>query len=163
MLFRSVHPAQAQAVIPDLPSIYDEPFADSSQVPTFLLSRLARQHVTVALSGDGGDEVFGGYNRHMWLERIWRRTGHLPFAARRFAAQVIRALPESAWDKAYAMAAPMIGRGRRIVLPGDKLHKLSRVVESENPDQAYLQLVSQWPEPRVLLAHGGEQIGRAHV
>ena len=153
-----VHPAQAQAVIPDLPSIYDEPFADSSQIPTLLLSRLARQHVTVALSGDGGDEVFGGYNRHMWLERIWRRTGHLPFAARRFAAQAIRVLPESAWDKAYAMAAPMIGRGRRIALPGDKLHKLSRVVESENPDQAYLQLVSQWPEPRVLLAHGGEQL-----
>lgn len=153
-----VRPAQAQAVIPDLPSIYDEPFADSSQVPTFLLSRLARQHVTVALSGDGGDEVFGGYNRHMWLERIWQRTGHLPFAARRFAAQAIRALPESAWDKAYAMAAPMIGRGRRVVLPGDKLHKLSRVVESENPDKAYLQLVSQWPEPRVLLAHGGEEL-----
>ena len=153
-----VDPAHARAVIPELPNIYDEPFADSSQIPTFLVSRLARQHVTVALSGDGGDEVFGGYNRHMWLERVWRRTGHLPLAARRFAARAIRSLPESAWDRAYAAVAPMIGKGRQVALPGDKLHKLSRVVESENPDEAYLQLVSQWPEPRVLLAHSGERV-----
>ncbi|MFN7981852.1 MAG: asparagine synthase (glutamine-hydrolyzing) [Vicinamibacterales bacterium] len=153
-----VDPKQTQAVIPDLPSIYDEPFADSSQVPTFLVSRLARQHVTVALSGDGGDEVFGGYNRHMWLERIWQRTGHLPFSARRFVARAIRSLPESAWDRAYATVAPFIGRGRRVALPGDKLHKISRVVESQNPDEAYLQLVSQWPDPRMLLAHPGERV-----
>jgi asparagine synthase (glutamine-hydrolysing) len=153
-----VDPAQAQAVIPDLPNIYDEPFADSSQIPTFLVSRLARQHVTVALSGDGGDEVFGGYNRHMWLERIWRRTGHLPFGARRLAARAIRSLPASAWDRAYAAAAPMIGTRRQFALPGDKLHKLSRVLESGNPDEAYLQLVSQWSEPRVLLARGGERV-----
>jgi asparagine synthase (glutamine-hydrolysing) len=146
-----VEPRQAQAVIPDLPAIYDEPFADSSQIPTFLVSKLARQHVIVSLSGDGGDEVFGGYNRHMWLERIWRRTGQVPQGARRVIARALRALSEQAWDTAYAAVAPALG-GRQVALAGDKMHKISRVLESESPDAAYLQLVSQWPEPRLLLA-----------
>jgi asparagine synthase (glutamine-hydrolysing) len=138
--------------------MYDEPFADSSQVPTFLVSQLARQHVTVALSGDGGDEVFGGYNRHMWLERIWRRAGQLPAGPRRFIARALRSVSERGWDAAYATLAPMIGRGQQIALAGDKLHKLSRVLDADDADEAYLQLVSQWPEPRALLARSAEKV-----
>jgi asparagine synthase (glutamine-hydrolysing) len=153
-----VDPRQAQAVIPDLPTMYDEPFADSSQVPTFLVSQLARQHVTVALSGDGGDEVFGGYNRHMWLEHIWHRAGQVPAGARQFLARALRSVPERGWDAAYAAVAPIVGRGQQVALPGDKLHKLSRVLEADDADDAYLQLVSQWPEPRALLARSAERV-----
>ena len=76
-------PAEAREVIPLLPEMYDEPFGDSSQIPTHLVSRMTRQHVTVALSGDGGDEIFGGYNRHVWVSEIWKQFGGLPASARR--------------------------------------------------------------------------------
>ncbi|MFN7918088.1 MAG: asparagine synthase (glutamine-hydrolyzing) [Vicinamibacterales bacterium] len=157
-----VDPAQAQAVIPGLASMYDEPFADSSQVPTFLVSKLARQQVTVALSGDGGDEVFGGYNRHMWLERIWRGPGRLPRPLRRAASGAIQLLPESGWDRAYGLVAPLLGAGGRVALPGDKLHKVARVLASADADEAYLQLVSQWPDPRRLLRAPGDPVLPAH-
>src|SRR5262249_48177191 len=93
-----VRPSEALAVVPRLPSLYDEPFADSSQIPTFLVSELARQHVTVSLSGDGGDELFGGYDRYLLAQRIWRLLTLVPSAVRRGMANAIRAITPHRWD-----------------------------------------------------------------
>src|SRR5207253_5646726 len=84
-----VSPQHTLSVVPKLPQMFDEPFADPSQIPTFLVSELARRDVTVALSGDGGDEVFGGYNRYFWAERLWRWFGWMPRAVRRSGASLL--------------------------------------------------------------------------
>ena len=96
-----VTPQQAMEVIPRLPQMYDEPFADSSQIPTFLVSRLARQHVTVSLSGDGGDEMFGGYNRHTWGGPLWSKLRVVPLPARKLGASSIMALSPASWDSLF--------------------------------------------------------------
>src|SRR4029079_1075541 len=92
----------ALAGVPKLPALYDEPFADSSQVPTYLVAKMARQHVTVSLSGDGGDELFGGYNRYFWSRRIWRGIGWIPRPARRALALGLTRVPASSWDSVHA-------------------------------------------------------------
>src|SRR3989449_6456416 len=96
-----VTPEETLAVIPKLPALYDEPFADSSQIPTFLVSKLARQHVTVSLSGDGGDELFGGYNRHSWVPRIWKRLGWLPKGIRRVTASLLNTFEPQVWETVF--------------------------------------------------------------
>jgi asparagine synthase (glutamine-hydrolysing) len=143
-----VTPAEAMAVIPRLPAIYSEPFADASQIPTFLVSQLARQHVTVALSGDGADELFGGYNRYAWAGRIW--SGIRPFSAtlRRAAASAIAQLPPSLIDRAVPSA--------RLRNAGDKLHKLATLFAVEDEAELYLKLVSQWQQPDDVVVHGCE-------
>src|SRR5207249_10111408 len=93
-----VSPAQAMALIPRLPTLYDEPFADSSQIPTFLVAELARRHVTVALSGDGGDELFGGYNRYFLGRKIWRAIGWVPRRARASVASGLTLLSPATWS-----------------------------------------------------------------
>jgi asparagine synthase (glutamine-hydrolysing) len=139
---------EARAVIPLLPNIYDEPFADSSQIPTYLVSRLARQQVTVSLSGDGGDELFGGYTRYALAERIWCRMGLLPGPARGLAARLLRSVPVEGWDRIYAVAeATVLPRGWRQSLPGDKIYKLSRVLGEGDRDALYTRLISLWKEP----------------
>ena len=149
-----VAPSQALDVIPALPTIYDEPFGDSSQIPTFLVSRLAREHVKVSLSGDGGDELFAGYNRYLLAERIWRRIGWLPAPARRLAARLIRGLSPATWSR-FAAVLP---ERRRPALLGDKLHKLAGVLERGH-EAFYLGLVSQWQEPETLVIGGTEAAG----
>ena len=142
-----VTPVEAREVIPILPAVYDEPFADSSQIPTFLLARLTRQWVTVSLSGDGGDEVFGGYNRHVWSARLGRTIELVPSAVRRVLATILRAVPPSRWDTFFRMCRPFLSGSLRHRIPGQKLHKLARALTADDADGAYQQLISHWPEP----------------
>ena len=135
--------AEAQAVIPKLPTIYDEPFGDYSQIPTFLVSQLARRHVTVALSGDGGDELFAGYNRHVWASGLWNKARRVPRPLRRLAATAATSLSPSTWDKLLG------GRGHRH--PGQKLHKLATFAAAPDAHAAYRTLLSQWQDPASLV------------
>ncbi|MFQ5773403.1 MAG: asparagine synthase (glutamine-hydrolyzing) [Kiloniellaceae bacterium] len=142
-----VTPGQAMDVIPRLPALYDEPFADSSQIPTFLVSQLARRHVTVSLSGDGGDELFGGYNRYVWTRNIWRKTGWMPHVVRRAAAELLTRVPPRRWDRMFAAVDPVLPMHLRHRLPGDKMHKLATVLALDGPETLYRFLVSHWRDP----------------
>lgn len=146
-----VSPAEAMQVIPNLPSLYDEPFADSSQIPTFLVSQLARRHVTVALSGDGGDELFGGYNRYFLASKIMPGLTAAPYPLRRLTANVIRAVGSKGWDGLYNLAS--LGRGRMLV--GDKALKLAALLSAPSKLAGYHQLVSSW-QPQERLVSGAE-------
>jgi len=142
-----IMPKEAMDVIPRLSALYDEPFSDSSQIPTFLVSELARRHVTVSLSGDGGDELFGGYNRYFWATNIWRRVGWVPQPLRAALAGALTALPPSAWNGVFRGLACMLPVGWRYANPGDKLHKLADMLAVRTPEEIYLDLVSHWKEP----------------
>jgi len=133
--------AEAQAVLPKLPSIWDEPFADSSQIPTYLVNALARAEVTVALSGDGGDELFAGYNRHVLGDRIWKGAAHFPSALRRGVAA---ALTGHVTGKATARLVGLSGLGGKIGGLAERLPKIGAIIGAENPTDYYARLVSQW-------------------
>lgn len=151
-----VRPEDALAVIPSLPSIYDEPFADASQVPTLLVSRLARKQVTVALSGDGGDELFAGYNRYRLAARNWGRISKLPRPLRRAAARGLAALSPEQWNKVAGAVAPILPASLRLSLPGEKVHKAARGLASGSADELYLGLVSSWRDPAEIVIGGAE-------
>lgn len=144
----SVTPRQARDVIPLLPQIYNEPFADASQIPTFLVSRLARQSVTVALTGDGGDEVFGGYSRYLWANSLWPLIRHMPF--RNGVATLLESIPSTGWD-ALARLVPATRRPLRL---GEKIHKVARCLPAKTPQALYELLVSRWVNPSRLLLQG---------
>ncbi len=129
--------ADALDVVPHLGGMYDEPFADSSQIPTYLVSKVARGKVTVALSGDGGDELFAGYNRHMWVRRLIAKTGWLPGPIKAAMAAALTTLPPHQWDRLGGLL------GQRN--PGDKLHKLAGVLHARDAAQMYEGLISHWP------------------
>lgn len=149
----TVTPGDALAVVPKLPEMYDEPFADSSQIPTHLVSMLARRSVTVALSGDGGDEIAAGYNRHRYIGGLWPRISGLPSSLRKAAAGALRAVPAGGW-KALACVLP---ENRRPRLPGDKAGKFADMLAAASPEDAWRALTSHWPDPAALLAahHAG--------
>ncbi|WP_448989265.1 asparagine synthase (glutamine-hydrolyzing) [Luteitalea sp.] len=149
-----VTPAQAREVIPRLPHLYDEPFADSSQIPTLLVAQLARRYVTVALSGDGGDEGFGGYLRYQFLPAALAKSAGVPGPLRRVAAAGMQALAPATWDAAFAAASALLPRAARQARPGEKLHKLAAVLASSTPDEAYLRTVSTWQAPGELVLAG---------
>ncbi len=138
--------SEAIEVIGRLPEVYDEPFADASQIPTYLVSRLARRDVTVALSGDGGDELFGGYNRHVYAGRVVNSSRHVPAQLRRSAAGLLRAVPTSTWDRLYTGVERFLPARARHRLPGIKVQKLAGILPAETPGQAYAVLASTWPE-----------------
>jgi asparagine synthase (glutamine-hydrolysing) len=152
-----VSPDDVRAVIPRLPSLYDEPFADASQIPTFLISQLARQHVTVCLSGDGGDELFAGYTRHQWAERVWQGGQRVPAPLRRAAVQAMRAVRPATWDRAYRAVEPVLAQRFRQSHPGDKIHKLAEVLDASRTDAVYRRLVSQWTAPETVVCDAHER------
>jgi asparagine synthase (glutamine-hydrolysing) len=147
-----VTPEQARAVIPRLSDIYDEPFADSSQIPTFLVSEMARRDVTVAVSGDGGDEAFGGYNRYLFAPRVARRATPYPAWARGLAGRALTGVAPATWD-ALGRLAPGGARQRAL---GDKLHKMGAALGARDADELYLLLTSQWPQPPLADPHTRE-------
>ncbi|HXY26675.1 MAG TPA: asparagine synthase C-terminal domain-containing protein, partial [Acidimicrobiales bacterium] len=152
----SLGAGEALKTIPALPEIYDEPFADSSQVPTVVLARLTREHVTVALAGDGGDELFGGYNRYAWAEHYWRRARPVPRPLRRAAASALRAIPPRSWDRLFHDARMVVPRSLRVRTPGMKIHKAADVLAARDLRDAYMTLVSHFPDPTRLVLGSAE-------
>ncbi|WP_223428808.1 asparagine synthase (glutamine-hydrolyzing) [Tateyamaria pelophila] len=144
--------ADARDVIPDLPELYDEPFADSSQIPTHLVCRAARQHVTVALSGDGGDELFGGYNRYIRGPGLWKRISRAPKPIRQISGHAAQALPERTWDvigDAYNRLRP---GSAGITGLGAKVHRLGERLRLTNDlDDLYRNMASTWIEPEKVI------------
>jgi asparagine synthase (glutamine-hydrolysing) len=142
----------AQAVITRLPKVYDEPFADSSQIPTLLVAELARQSVTVSLSGDGGDETFGGYDRYRLVPRVNDRMRGVPLALRRMGANVADRIPPRAWD---VLTNPLPARFRPQI-PATKVHKLSAIAVLDSPRAMYQELISHWEAPAEVVIGGTE-------
>lgn len=147
---------EAMAVVPKLPTLYDEPFSDSSQIPTFLVSEMARQHVTVSLSGDGGDELFGGYNRYFLGADLWKRLKPFPVWSRRFAANLITSIPPSGWDKFSSLFNRVLPAEFSAGRAGDKLHKLASVFSLSGQNDLYLKLLSHWDEPDSVVLNSKE-------
>jgi asparagine synthase (glutamine-hydrolysing) len=139
-----VTPRDAMDVIPELPWIFDEPFSDSSQIPTFLVARIARKHVTVALSGDGGDELFGGYSRYVRGVRVWRSLTSTPRMVRRGVAGMLGLLPQRRWDSLLSgetrASRFLLARG----LTGDRVAKLRDLLREERPAAVCLDMVTHW-------------------
>lgn len=144
--------------IPYLPSLYDEPFSDSSQIPTFLLSKLTRQHVTVCLSGDGGDELFGGYNRHFLWQSIWQRTRWIPMYLKTFISIGLQKVSPLTWDRLSQSLMSHFPERFKLGMPGDRIHKLAEVIASESPESMYRILVSHWKEPERIVVNGSEPL-----
>ena len=142
-----VTPAEARAVIPALPSMFDEPFADSSQIPTYMVAHLARHSVTVSLSGDGGDELFGGYNRYLWAHRIWRRMSVVPHRVRRAAGAAVQSVSPAAWDRLWRVMPKRLQAAQA----GDKLHKLAGLAATGDGRAAYQWLIAQYREAAPLV------------
>lgn len=139
---------QAMDVIPQLPRLYAEPFADSSQIPTFLVSRLAREHVTVSLSGDAGDELFCGYTRYQMTSALWGKISRLPRPLRLSAAAAIMAVPRKALDR--------LGGLLSLSRAGDKLHKGAALLGMHDVSELYRGMVSHWDDPASVVIGGTE-------
>jgi asparagine synthase (glutamine-hydrolysing) len=144
------------SVIPSLPGMYDEPFADSSQIPTALVCAMARKHVTVAVSGDGGDEGFCGYNRYLWWRKVWSANQRTPALVRAALARGIRVLPATVWDRVLSPMLSVLPQRLRYSTPGDRLHKLAGVLASNDPAAIYTQFISHWEQPALVVLNGDE-------
>jgi asparagine synthase (glutamine-hydrolysing) len=140
-------PKEILDVVPRLPDLYDEPFGDSSQIPTVLVSELTHRHVTVSLSGDGGDELFGGYNRYIWCPSVWRKIAGVPPAVRRGGGAVLLKVPQRSWDRLFSAAGPALPKGLQVRLPGLKVHKLAEVLPAHDMIGMYRTLASHWKDP----------------
>jgi asparagine synthase (glutamine-hydrolysing) len=143
-----VTPQDALEVIPRLPTMYCEPFADSSQIPTHLVARMARQHVTVALSGDAGDEVFGGYNRYLFGPTLARRLARFPRPLRQGLVRVLSALPPHQWDALIGRFSRLLPLAWRFGDVGNKLAKVAKGLSSRNTGELYASFLSHWPNPQ---------------
>lgn len=139
--------ADALAVIERLPTLYDEPFADSSQIPTHLVAEMTKKHVTVSLSGDGGDELFAGYNRYFLTQNIWKKFGWIPVSGRKAIGSAFRAVPAGLLNGGLGWLSPRINKYGRSGHINDKLNKLFAVWCANSPEQLYARLVSHWRNP----------------
>ncbi|MBJ9615514.1 asparagine synthase (glutamine-hydrolyzing) [Burkholderia multivorans] len=146
-------------VVPKLPAIYDEPFSDASQIPTFLVAELTRRHVKVSLSGDGGDELFGGYTRYFLTPRLWRKLHRVPAAVRTRIAGALHALRPDHADQLAAVAQGAWGAGELRESPtriGDRLHKLGHVMTADSRIGLYRLLMSSVHHPERIALAGHE-------
>ncbi|WP_432734424.1 asparagine synthase (glutamine-hydrolyzing) [Maridesulfovibrio sp. FT414] len=146
-------------IIPQIPQIWDQPFADASQIPTHLVSRMTRKHVTVALSGDGGDELFAGYNRHFKGCSIWQKLSSFPAPLRALAAKAISGISPASWNKVFKLYEPFLPPSLQMRLPGQKLHKLADVMGAKSATEYYRNLASCWLDPDKMVKRGGEAPG----
>lgn len=148
---------EALAVIPKLPTIYDEPFSDSSQIPTLLISQLTRQYVTVSLSGDGGDELFAGYNRYFQGKKIWEKTNWWPYGMRLATSKIFTAVSPYKWNKFFSFITPLLPKKFRIPAAGDALYKVALTLAARKPEEAYAKLASHWDNPEKIVAGANER------
>jgi len=153
-----VTPQQALDVIARLPRLYDEPFADSSQIPTFLVSEMTRKYVTVSLSGDAGDELFGGYIRYLLCERLWRKFGWLPAGVRSGLANLLSASPTALLDVGFSWLRPVWEHYGRPGTPSAKIRALMDVLPVSSPEGVYHRLVSHWKDPAAIVIDGSEPL-----
>jgi asparagine synthase (glutamine-hydrolysing) len=152
--------ADALAVIPKLPALYDEPFSDSSQIPTFLVCQMARQHVTVALSGDGGDEMFAGYTRYLQAQNLWHKLQRTPLPLRKAVAAVALSMSPKSWNAWMRGPLTLLGRQDASGDFGDRLHKFAQtMLPAEEVGAMYRALVSQWHQPQSLVLGSTEPAG----
>lgn len=147
--------ADALAVIPRLAEMFDEPLADPSQIPTFLVCELARREVTVALTGDGGDELFGGYNRYIQGERLIAGFQRWPNLLRRFSASGLTSVSPQAWNRMRDTLKPVFPAAGRTRLLGEKMHKLGNLLRAESTQSMYRSLLSAWQDPEDLVVGSG--------
>ena len=146
-----ISPKQAMDVIHNLPQLYDEPFADSSQIPMFLVSELTQKNVTVSLSGDGGDELFGGYNRYVWGQWAWSKIKIMPLWSRKLVANGIGCLSPQYWDKLFQNLEFLLPNSYKVRSPGYKLQKLMEILEKNTPKELYRGMISHWKGPGSLV------------
>ena len=147
---------QLHAVVPLLSTLYDEPFSDSSQIPTFLVSQLARQYVKVSLSGDAGDELFCGYNRYQMTANFWHKLAKVPMPFRKLAAQGIISISPKTWNAIASTLSGLMPRSVQFANVGEKLHKGAGVLSSQSADELYLGLISHWHDPASVVIGGYE-------
>ncbi len=153
--------SDALAVVPRLAEMFDEPLADPSQIPTFLVCELARQDVTVALTGDGGDELFAGYNRYISGERLITEFQRYPSVLRRLSATGVRSLSPRAWNEVRDILRPIFPIAGRTRLVGEKLHKIADLLRADSMPHMYRSLLSVWQNPEQLLADTEKAVARA--
>lgn len=148
-----ISPADAMAVISRLPDMYDEPFGDVSQIPTHLVAAMARQHVTVSLSGDGADELFGGYNRYFLGRSLWRGMSWMPLGLRHLVGYGITAVSPTRWDS----LGRLLPRRFRQPMVGDRAHKLASILAAASAEDVYRWLVSHERDPESIVVDGRER------
>lgn len=153
-----ISPLDAMAVIPHLPVLYDEPFSDFSQIPTFLVSQLARRDVKVVLSGDGGDELFGGYDRYLRGADVWRKIQRVPSPMRTLLAWSIRAVSLEQWNRLITPIVRLLSNSAWQRDPGERLHRIAQVLTAEAPESLYLDMVSHWKQPAAIVLGAEEPL-----
>jgi len=150
-----VSPDDAMNVIPKLPTIFDEPFSDSSQIPTFLVSELVKKHVTVSLSGDGGDELFCGYSRYLQYPKLWEKISVMPLFLRKIIGNIISSVSPENWNNLYDSISSLLPDKYQLLSLCNKLHKGASYLSCKDPAHFYRARMMHW-EPKGLVLNASE-------